>query len=110
MDNHFYTLSISRTTKDKNSRLLLSLPFRYWKGFAQCALTDGQNGNDRVQPHCGSLGTHSIGFRFDSKNANAFRKWIQRRYGYRATFRRAVTIKQNWVQGMLFDPQRLAQL
>ena len=110
MDNHLYTLSISRFSQIKSETLISVLPIRYYNGFVRCGQTDGTNGDDACDPLCGSLGVHSIGFRFTSTDANAFRKWIQRRYGYRATFRRAVVESQNWVQGMLFDPQRLAQL
>ena len=110
MSNHLYTLSISRFSQTKSEILVTHLPSRYLGGFVRCGQTDGTNGDDACDPYCGSVGTHSIGFRFNSTDANAFRKWIQRRYGHRATFRRAVTESQNWVQGMLFDPQRLAQL
>lgn len=89
---HLYSATVSNLSATRRDTLIRSLPIKYYNGIltadtlAQCQGADCPIKND--------LGSGEIYFVMNAIQANALRKWFQRRFKGRSKFARVIVPTQ----------------
>lgn len=89
---HLYSATVSNLSATRRDTLIRSLPIKYYNGLLSAdTLASCQ---DAATPIGNDLGSGEIYFVMDAIQANALRKWFQRRFRGRSKFARVIVPTQ----------------